>query len=474
MKRTLVWFRNDLRIHDNESLFEACKSGEVLPVYCFEPRQFKKTKFGFKKTGSFRAQFLRESVNNLREHLRELGGDLIVRFGKSEEVILELVQDHKIDQVFAQKEITKEETDLEEGIESVLKVPIKFFWGSTLYHVDDLAFSKESIPEVFTVFRKKTEQKSEVRQLIATPDSIQLVQSVEPGVIPELSAFDLEGKEIDPKAVLQFKGGETEALKRLRTYIWEQDLLKNYKFTRNGMLGAEYSTKFSPWLANGALSPRKIYWEVKKYEEERTQNVSTYWLIFELIWRDYFRFSAWKYGNKIFLQGGIQRKEREWRKDNSDFEKWAKGQTGILFIDANMRELNETGFMSNRGRQNVVSFLAQNLNIDWKMGAEYFESLLLDYDPCSNYGNWAYNATVGHDPRNRYFNILNQAERYDKKGEFVRYWLPELKNVPREFIHQPHTILPDQQKLYDIEIGIDYPKPMIDLEQSYEEIKNRA
>ena len=156
-----------------------------------------------------------------------------------------------------------------------------------------------------------------------------------------------------------------------------------------------------------------------------------------------------------------------------DFDKWAKGETGIPFIDANMRELNETGFISNRGRQNVASFLAQNLNIDWRMGAEYFESLLLDYDPCSNYGNWAYNATVGHDPRNRYFNILNQAERYDKNGEYVRYWLPELKYVPNEFVHRPHTIPPDQQKLYDIQVGKDYPKPFIDLEKSYEEIKNR-
>ena len=143
-------------------------------------------------------------------------------------------------------------------------------------------------------------------------------------------------------------------------------------------------------------------------------------------------------------------------------------------MNANIRELNETGFMSNRGRQNVASFLAQNLNVDWRMGTEYFESMLLDYDPCSNYGNWAYNATVGHDPRNRYFNMLLQAEKYDKKGEYVRHWIPKLKFVSNEFIHRPHTIPLEQQKLYELEIGIDYPKPMIDLEQSYEEIKARA
>jgi len=138
-----------------------------------------------------------------------------------------------------------------------------------------------------------------------------------------------------------------------------------------------------------------------------------------------------------------------------------------------MRELNATGYMSNRGRQNVASFLAQNLNIDWRMGAEYFESLLLDYDPCSNYGNWAYNTTVGHDPRNRYFNIVGQAQKYDTKGEYTRHWLPELKHVPQEFIHEPHKMNPEQQALYSVEIGSIYPEPMINLEESYEEIKAR-
>jgi deoxyribodipyrimidine photo-lyase len=196
-------------------------------------------------------------------------------------------------------------------------------------------------------------------------------------------------------------------------------------------------------------------------------------MIFELIWRDYFRFSAWKHGDKIFWPSGIQGKKRDWLQNNEEFQKWAEGNTGIPFIDANMRELNATGFMSNRGRQNVASFLAQNLNIDWRMGAEYFESLLLDYDPCSNYGNWAYNTTVGHDPRNRYFNIIGQAQKYDAKGEYVRHWLPELKHVPREFIHEPHKMNPEQQSLYSVEFGKTYPTPMINLEESYEEIKAR-
>ena len=118
--------------------------------------------------------------------------------------------------------------------------------------------------------------------------------------------------------------------------------------------------------------------------------------------------------------------------------------------------------------------MAQNLNFDWRWGASWFESKLIDYDVCSNWGNWAYNATVGHDPRNRYFNIVGQARKYDKKGEYVRHWLPELKDLPSEFVHEPHKMTPDQQELYGVKIGRDYPEPIIDLEKSYEEIKQRG
>lgn len=474
MARTLVWYRNDLRIHDHEPLLRAVETGEVLPLFCFDPRQFGRTSFGFPKTGFFRTKFLIESVSKLRDRFRSLGGDLIIRVGKPEQVIPELLNTLKIDRVLTHKEVTSEETSVEDSLKEELGERIHFYWGSTLFHIEDINFTKESLPNGFTSFRKKIEKYSSVRELMEEPKHIRLIEDVEAGSIPSPGTLSITKKEVSTKSVLLFNGGEDEALSRLSEYIWDKDLLRKYKYTRNGLLGGDYSSKFSPWLANGTLSPRKIYWEVKKYEKERVQNESTYWLIFELIWRDYFRFSAWKHGNQIFKKGGIQKKERNQEQNMECFNTWAKAQTGIPFIDANIRELNETGFMSNRGRQNVASFLAQNLNIDWRMGAEYFESMLLDYDPCSNYGNWAYNATVGHDPRNRYFNILLQAEKYDKKGEYIRYWIPELKFVPNEFIHCPHTIPLEQQKLYELEIGIDYPKPMIDLEHSYEKIKARA
>jgi len=438
MTKSLLWFRNDLRLHDNEALLLASEFDEMVPVYCFDPRQFTQTSFGFSKTGPHRTRFLLESVRSLRQNLRKKGSDLIVQFGKPEDILPEIVDKQEIDAVFAHKEATGEEAAVENTVSSAHGIDIHFLWGSTLYHKDDIPYDPDAIPKVFTNFRKQVEKKSSVRKEIPAPEQLPSFPGIEAGRIPTFEELGVDHSEADTRAVLSFKGGEDEALKRLNTYFWDQDLLKSYKFTRNRLLGADYSSKFSPWLANGSLSPRRIYREVKKYEEKRKKNVSTYWMIFELIWRDFFRFSALTYGDKIFAAGGIQDKDRKWSRDIDLFNKWAEAKTGIPFIDANMRELNLTGFMSNRGRQNVASFLAQNLNIDWRMGAEYFELLLIDYDVCSNYGNWMYNATVGQDPRNRYFNIVNQANKYDADGQYVKHWLPELENLPREFIHEPH------------------------------------
>lgn len=232
---------------------------------------------------------------------------------------------------------------------------------------------------------------------------------------------------------LLFLGGETAALGRVEEHFWKKDLIKIYKEIRNGMLGPDYSTKFSPWLATGCLSARYIYDEVRRYEKERLANDSTYWVLFELIWRDYFRFLSIKYGNSIFHLGGPRKVVSNWSQNRAFFEAWRDGHTGYPLIDANMKELCTTGFMSNRGRQIVCSFLVRDMGIDWRMGAEWFETCLLDYDPCSNYGNWTYGAGVGNDPReDRYFSIPKQAQNYDPDGEYVSYWLPELQQLPKE------------------------------------------
>jgi deoxyribodipyrimidine photo-lyase len=190
-------------------------------------------------------------------------------------------------------------------------------------------------------------------------------------------------------------------------------------------VGADYSSKFSAWLALGCLSPRFIYHELKRYEQEFGANESTYWLVFELLWRDYFRFMMKKYNTKLFQLSGIQNKELPVNAhDATLLQKWMDGKTGVDFVDANMIELKRTGFMSNRGRQNVASYLCNDLKLDWRYGAAYFEQQLIDYDVCSNWGNWAYLAGVGNDPRgHRYFNIEKQANDYDKNKSYRKLWL---------------------------------------------------
>ncbi|HMQ60500.1 MAG TPA: DASH family cryptochrome [Flavilitoribacter sp.] len=470
-RRAIVWFRQDLRLHDNEALLDALKSAdEVIPVYVFDPRIFKgKTKYGFPKTGSFRAKFILESVIDLRASLQAIGSDLWVRIGKPEEVIFELARSVKSSWVFCNRERTQEEVLVQDALEKNLWTIGQEIWysrGKMLLYTADLPFPVPHTPDVFTQFRKEVEKIVPVRDPLPAPDRLPpLSTRLDYGPMPDLRDLGHATPPEPAGASNQFKGGEKAALERLRYYIHDSLLVDRYKETRNQLLGMDYSSKFSPWLSQGCLSPKLIYSEIKRHEQAHGENESTYWLVFELLWRDFFRFMAKKHGNKIFREEGITgKKDHNWTEDWDLFSKWAEGQTGIPFIDANMRELRQTGFMSNRGRQNAASFLVKDLNINWLMGAEYFESLLVDYDPCSNYGNWNYIAGVGSDPReDRYFNIHSQSKRYDPKGDYIRFWVPELRNLPQEKIHQPEYMSLEEQAFYQVRIGKDYPEPMIDL-----------
>jgi deoxyribodipyrimidine photo-lyase len=473
-QRILVWYRSDLRSHDHEPLHRAiqAKPQHILPVYCFDPRQFGQTSFGFPKTGAFRAQFLLESLADLRSTLQSLGSDLIIRHGYPEKIIPELAQHLNITAVHYHEEVTSEELAVEDALEKALNaasIELCPFWGHTLYHPDDLPFDLTATPEVFTNFRKQVEKSSSINPAFPAPQSLPPLPEVDSGTLPNLADLGAELPPVDDRAVLKFVGGETAGRDRLQNYFWNQDRLKVYKETRNGMVGADYSSKFSAWLAMGCLSPRYIYEQVQAYENDRIRNDSTYWLVFELLWRDYFRFICFKHGDRIFRRSGLQGIAIPWKEDWQRFDLWREGKTGFPLVDANMRELAATGFMSNRGRQNVASFLTKNLGINWQMGAEWFESLLIDYDVCSNWGNWNYTAGVGNDARGfRFFNILKQSKDYDPDGIYVKHWLPELGNVPASKVHEPWKLQPIEQQRFTVRLGVDYPNPVVDLFKSAE------
>lgn len=428
MKRALVWFKTDLRLEDNETLVKAiAQSDEVIPVYCFDDTHFETTPFGFKKTGSFRAQFLLESLMDLDQNLRNLGSGLIVLRGKPAVEIPKIVAQYKVSKVFAKREVAAEEKEVEKllvGELFKLRCEFESLSTSTLYHAEDLPFSIKNIPDVFTTFRKKTEKDAIIRSVFERPTRINSPEI--PQVIwPTVEDLGLKKFPIDSRAVIAFKGGETQAKQRLNHYFFKTKSISNYKETRNGLIGADYSSKFSPWLALGCISPRFIYHELRKYESEFGANESTYWLVFELLWRDFFRFMFKKHQSKMFLPNGILEEMKMPEAISTRFlEQWIKGETNEDFVNANMNELRLTGFMSNRGRQNVASYFCNDLKLDWRYGAAYFEEQLIDYDVCSNWGNWAYIAGVGNDPRpDRYFNIEKQASTYDKNRSYRNLWL---------------------------------------------------
>ncbi|MFC6861718.1 DASH family cryptochrome, partial [Zunongwangia atlantica 22II14-10F7] len=409
MSTGLIWFENNLRVKDNEALFKACENHEkLIAIYCFDPRKFEETTYGFPKTGKFRAQFLIESVTQLQQNLADLNISLFTFHKKPEEIIPEIIEDHQIEAIYFQEEWTSEEKLIIDALKNKLQnIDFRSFHTQFLFHPEDIPYDDFSkIPKVYTEFRKKCEKYVDVRVEIEIPQQkpeSNLLKNT--SKLPNLKDLGLESFQQDTRTAFPFKGGEDEAWKRIEHYFWKTKNLAEYKQTRNGLLGKDYSSKLSAWLANGSISAVSIYHEVKKFEQGITKNQDTYWLIFELIWRDFFKYISLKHGNSIFFLSGILNKELDWNFSKEKLQNWIDGETNEYFVNANMKEIAATGFMSNRGRQNVNSFWAKELKQDWRAGAAYFESVLIDYDVHSNWGNWMYNSGVGNDPRDRKFNI---------------------------------------------------------------------
>lgn len=425
-KTILVWFRNDLRIRDNEILLEAVrKADKILPVYCFDPFYFKQNLSGNPKTGNIRAKFLLESVANLRKNLQAIGGELIVRVGNPAEILPQLAEEYQINEVYHHREVAHEETQISEQVEATLwkiRLNLKHFIGHTLYHKEDLPFPIKDIPDSFAVFKKKVERDSDVRPCIATPENISIPEIADAGEIPTLQMLGLDEPVVDPRAVNSFIGGEDEAIKQL------EEFFTNNSHTVIGKKNTNINlSKLSPWVALGCISLRQVYWEVIK--NQQLNNTHYPGMLLDLLWRDYFRFMFKKHGQK-FIAAKDQPDEVASDAVNSNtlFDHWAHGETGVPLIDAVMHELNATGYISNQGRQFVALFLVNELKIDWKKGAAYFEEKLIDYSPASNWGNWAFIAGINDARESRYVIATIPVMEQGVKNDYIDTWLPALKN----------------------------------------------
>ncbi len=420
----LVWYRNDLRTQDQNALYNACSKHEkVVAIYYLDPRHFEYDDYGFKRTEVFRAKFLLESLEDLKNRLSDLNISLFVIQDRPENHMPEFCNNHKITDVYYQHEWTTYEREVEASLKQAIDLNWHPSYDQFLFHPEDVPYDSQNIPEVFTQFRKRLEKETCVRSELTASIRSQSNRIGNTPSVPSLPDLGFDLPDIPERTAFPFEGGESAGLNRIEEYMFQSRKLAYYKKTRNGLVGIDYSSKFSAWLANGSLSPRTIYWSVKRFEKAFKKNQSTYWMIFELIWRDYFKYISLKHGDSIFYLGGIKNRAYNWSSEERLVRKWINGETESDFVNANMIELKQTGWMSNRGRQNVASYLSRDLEVDWRIGAAYFESMLLDYDVHSNYGNWMYVSGVGNDPRDRKFNVQLQAQRYDADHRFRKRWL---------------------------------------------------
>lgn len=354
-----------------------------------------------------------------------------------------------------------------------------------------------NLPDVFTTYRKQVEPLRDApRRVLPAPRKLPPLPSLIPkqpapftipSTLEEIICSLLKPLDADyglanpPKAPSNcpsahpFVGGEKSGLERLK-HVVSSGCVSTYKETRNELLGQDFSLKLSAWLALGCLTSRQVHRYLLDFEEGLTElgrgvqgyghgeNRGTAWIRFELLWRDYMRLCTRKFGDRLFSVDGFRNKPFPWKYYNGDKEGQAKlarfleGTTGTGLVDASMRELFLTGYTSNRARQNVASFLAKHLGIDWRVGAEWYESLLTDYDVSSNWGNWQYTAGVGNDPRGeaRVFNPVKQAFDYDPHGEYVRAWVEELRPIRNlQWLFQVWKVPKDQRTHFGLD-GINW------------------
>nr|WP_136249475.1 DASH family cryptochrome [Ningiella ruwaisensis] len=447
----LHWFRHDLRTLDNQALRKLSEhTDSQIGIFVFEDAWFEENEWGFKHLGSKRLAFIESALRDLRERMQSMGSDLIIAKGNAVETINSLCQKNEITHISVEMHAgfneRKQLKSLQNGFNpaadssaedrlnagesghSKAQTPVQFIIENSnyLYSVSDFPFSLENMPDTFSPFRRKVEKYAEPRQSEGDlnnsngkgkADFALNLAKLDTSGIPdfELSSHEELGK---------YAGGESAALARLDEYFFESDGIAEYKETRNGLDGWEFSSRFSAFLAHGCISPSYINDRLKQYEREKVKNDSTYWLFFELLWREFFHWQHIKHGAKLFSFAGIQNKTPDTSLNSEAFKSWREGDTGYDIVDACMKQLNESGFMSNRGRQLVASCFVHELGLDWRYGAAYFEQQLIDFDVASNWGNWQYLAGVGSDPRgHRQFNLQKQTDTYDPKRVFINKWL---------------------------------------------------
>lgn len=419
MSRALCWFTRDLRLHDNPVLVQAAGADLLLCVFVVDPRWFQTGPFQCQPLGLHRWRFLWGSLMALDDALRARGNRLHIAWGTPEQALPALCRGYEIDELHrARLPGTQEAQQWAAVCEAVPGVRARQHEALTLFQEADLPFGLEALPATFSAFRRQLE-KSDLQPQPPLPA---------PDTLPSAPGLDQDARSQCPAitpgpARPDFLPGEAAALGHWHQYLWQDRRITHYKDTRNSLEDWPSSSKLSPWLAHGCLSARQVAADIRRFEAEVTRNDSTYWLYFELLWREYFQWMAFAEGGRMFHRGGVQRLRRNATFYGHRFQAWCQGNTEYPLVNAAMNQLRETGYLSNRARQIVASCFVNELELDWRYGAAWFEQQLIDYDVASNYGNWQYLAGVGADPRGlRHFDLDKQARQFDPDRAYIRKW----------------------------------------------------
>ncbi|MCE2595911.1 DASH family cryptochrome [Motilimonas cestriensis] len=414
--RGIYFFSNDLRLHDNTLLAQA--AGEVDELICLyiDDTLFPSARYRPEPLSTKRNLFKEASLAALESQLANLGQMLWRYQASSLKQVYALISHLEINLAYVSKQVGWFEQQVFHQIAT--NAP-QLNWqvgnNHTLWSEAELPFKLSELPGSFTGFRKKVES-------LATKAPL-----IKPSSLPRPMHFQSDKFSLSRQNQVSlgnesFNGGEQAGLTHLAQYF-DSNAPSYYKTVRNELDGWESSTKFSPWLANGCLSAKQILTELNTFERHHGANESTYWIYFELLWREYFQWYGHRHQQQLFTFTGIKKQSPLTSFYPERFAKWCQGQTPYPLVNACMKQLNQTGYMSNRGRQIVASCLVNELQIDWRYGARYFEQQLIDYDVASNWGNWQYLAGVGADPRGqRHFDLTKQTQLFDPQGKFIEKW----------------------------------------------------
>lgn len=405
---TIFWFRRDLRLDDNVGFLEALKGGlPVLPIFIFDKEILDKL-----PKDDARVTFIFETLQTMRDTLQEEhSSSLAMFYGTPETIFNSLINEYQISTVFTNRDYEPYARERDNKIEALLKsnnISLRSYKDQVIFETDEVVKNDGDPYVVYTPYKNKWKELFDKDADLSLHDTSQYLDNlIQHTRLPNLTLSDMG-----------FKKSSIE----VPAYTVTPTLIDNYEDTRNFPAIKNGTSRLGPHLRFGTVSIRKI---VRKAIAESNE---VFWS--ELIWREFFMQILYHFPRTKEEAFRKKYDRIEWRNNEQEFEKWKKGETGYALVDAGMRELNATGYMHNRVRMLVASFLCKHLLIDWRWGEAYFAEKLLDYEMSSNVGNWQWGAGSGVDaaPYFRIFNPMTQIDKFDKQKEYIKKWVPNLED----------------------------------------------